>query len=56
MSRGCIGFNAMRFRLLLLLVGLSGCNTLRTPCEQTCYAQKTHEPRDFDDCIQRCRR
>lgn len=43
-------------RLVLLLAVLSGCNSLRTPCEQTCYAQKSAEPRDFDDCIRRCQR
>jgi len=25
-------------------------------CEKKCYAQKTNEPRDFDDCISRCQK
>ena len=26
-----------------------------SPCEQKCYGQRSIEPRDFDDCIKRCR-
>jgi hypothetical protein len=50
----------VRIRLPILLIAfalaLLGCDMLRSTCEQGCYAQKTNEPRDFDDCIRRCKK
>lgn len=44
-------------RLLMLAWTLTSCgDVFYATCEKKCYAQKTNEPRDFDDCIRRCQK